>query len=324
MLERPPTTASDTTEIEGSGGEPWREHVVRITAGWQKISQCIIAVANDLLKAKDELDHGDFEQMVNNKLPFGPRTAQMLMSIAKHPVLVNPKHASLLPASWYTLAILARLKPARLERLIADGTVNADMKREDATALLGRAVAQQFFGDSASSEKPETECGWFTPQHILDLVVEVFGGGIDCDPSWSPDSLVRAKLTFDKHQNGLAHKWRGRTFLNPPYDNKGIKVWVQKLLVEHASGRVPEAIAMLPACTDTAWFGLLSDYPCCFMHRRVQFKKLDGGNGEIKYPSALFYLGGKIHRFARIFSKVGFIYIRWDWDFDPDPEESDA
>ena len=53
--------------------------------------------------------------MVEQDLPFGRRSAQMLMKVAQSPVLANTKHASLLPASWYTLYELSRLPAAQAE-----------------------------------------------------------------------------------------------------------------------------------------------------------------------------------------------------------------
>ena len=89
-----------------------------------------------LLEAKRKLKHGDFQPMIEDELPFGARTAEMLMVIASHEVIRNAKYISYLPASWATLYELAALSPDRLRALIADGTVNAKMTREDARALL--------------------------------------------------------------------------------------------------------------------------------------------------------------------------------------------
>ncbi len=47
--------------------------------------------------------------MVDGELPFGARTAQMLMKVSADECLANPKHVSLLPASWGTLYALTKL-----------------------------------------------------------------------------------------------------------------------------------------------------------------------------------------------------------------------
>jgi hypothetical protein len=74
--------------------------------------------------------------MVEDNLPFGLRTAENYMRIARHPVLSNPHHGSDLPASWRTLAELARLDPEALEQAIADGRVTPETGRSEALALV--------------------------------------------------------------------------------------------------------------------------------------------------------------------------------------------
>ncbi len=81
----------------------------KITTAWQK-GVDIIECGRLLIDARRKLNRGEFQKMVENELPFKPRTAQMLMSIAANPRLA--KHASLLPASWYTLYLLSRLSDA--------------------------------------------------------------------------------------------------------------------------------------------------------------------------------------------------------------------
>ena len=94
----------------------------RISARWQQSVEAVLDVGQMLLDAKAELEHGSFEAMVEDDLPFGSRTARMLMSIASHPVLSNRKHVSVLPASWGTLYDLSRLPDAKLSRAIGSST----------------------------------------------------------------------------------------------------------------------------------------------------------------------------------------------------------
>ena len=67
--------------------------------------------------------------------PFGQRTAEMLMAIANHPILSNPKFVSNLPPSWGTLYEMTRLPEQELETLIENGTINADIRRCDVEAI---------------------------------------------------------------------------------------------------------------------------------------------------------------------------------------------
>jgi hypothetical protein len=78
------------------------------------------ALARLLIASKGELPPGEFLAMIESDLPFGPRTAQMLMKIeiALAPRLANTKHVSLFPPSWGTLYQLAQPDHAGRAQLI--------------------------------------------------------------------------------------------------------------------------------------------------------------------------------------------------------------
>jgi hypothetical protein len=115
--------------------------VCKVSAEWQKATESIIATGHVLLRAQEELRHGQFLRMISQqnkekKLPFGERTAQMLMKIAAHPVISNPKFISVLPPSWATLYAMTKIPHELLEALLLEGTINADTKGKDVQALL--------------------------------------------------------------------------------------------------------------------------------------------------------------------------------------------
>jgi hypothetical protein len=105
----------------------------KITSAWQKSVDAIFQCGGLLIAAKGKLKHGEFQKMIESELPFGPRTAEMLMAIADDRRLAKAKRASL-PASWYTLYKLTRLSDEDFERALADGTINAEMTRDDVPA----------------------------------------------------------------------------------------------------------------------------------------------------------------------------------------------
>jgi hypothetical protein len=135
---------------------------VKITAAWRRTIEGIIEVGDLLLQAKEDLDHGLFEAMVRDRLPFGASAARRLMAIARHPVLTNRAHVHVLPASWGTLAQLARLQPERLEAAIGHGDVHPAMERRHATALLPKRSkrkrqVKRFTGDPDSGDEAEVK-----------------------------------------------------------------------------------------------------------------------------------------------------------------------
>jgi phage N-6-adenine-methyltransferase len=153
-----------------------------------------------------------------------------------------------------------------------------------------------------SSDSPE----WYTPRHVLDLVVRVLGA-IDLDPcsNGHETPAVSAAQHFTQDDDGLSQEWHGRVFMNPPY-GPVIKDWVQKLVDEFASGRTTEAIALMPARTDTTWFGLLRDHPRSFITGRLKFSESEA---SAPFPSAVFYLGPNPARFTEVFAALGDVYL---------------
>ena len=156
-----------------------------------------------------------------------------------------------------------------------------------------------------SSESPEH----YTPQSVIDATIKCMGA-IDLDPcSNSHESPnVPAAAHFTAADDGLRQVWRGRVYMNPPYGRE-IVDWVDKLVTAHESGDVTEAIALVPARTDTRWWAMLRDYPVCLVSGRLKFGEAEN---SAPFPSAVFYLpnGTAIDRFYDAFSLLGDIWQR--------------
>lgn len=131
-VAEPPATAPLIEADPSDGTLTAAEYAERITVCWQKSVASVIEAGRLLTDAKAKLPHGDFSKL---KLPFSDRTAQMLMRIAAHPVLADPKHVSCLPASWGTLYALTQLPTAEVELGIKNGTINSEIERKDVTKL---------------------------------------------------------------------------------------------------------------------------------------------------------------------------------------------
>ena len=91
---------------------------------------------------------------------------------------------------------------------------------------------------------------WYTPAWILQLVGRFWPEGIDLDPCWHPASLVKAKQTYTREQNGLAHRWTGKVWCNPPYSSPGD--WVVKARASASKGA--EVLQLLKFDPSTRWF----------------------------------------------------------------------
>lgn len=148
----------------------------------------------------------------------------------------------------------------------------------------------------------------YTPAKIVDLVVACFGA-IDLDPCSNSHETpaVPARGHFTAADDGLTREWHGRIYMNPPYGHRVIDPWIDKLVTEYTAGRITEAIALVPARTDTQWFRALRDYPRCFVTGRLRFV---GSRHSAPFPSALVYLGADRGRFCRTFAGLGDVWQR--------------
>lgn len=146
---------------------------------------------------------------------------------------------------------------------------------------------------------------WYTPQEIIDLVIEVFDQ-IDLDPcsNSAGNPNVLAKKHYTAADDGLSQKWEGKIYMNPPY-GRGIASWIAKLIEEYENGDVSEAIALVPARTDTAWFQRMNDYVWCAVRGRLKFSSSENA---APFPSAVFYLGENISGFYMAFNNQGTIF----------------
>lgn len=140
---------------------------------------------------------------------------------------------------------------------------------------------------------------YFTPRWIVDLVIEQFGGTIDCDPCWDPLSEVVATHQFDARQgvDGLVKPWTGKCLVNPPYSD--CQPWVLRAL-QHA-GAGGEVVLLVNASTDTSyWTSYVFEHgTVAFLSRRVKFGK-PGSDKPVANlcPSALVYFGANVDKFV--------------------------
>ena len=152
---------------------------------------------------------------------------------------------------------------------------------------------------------------WGTPPEIIELVRSFFGR-IDVDPASNEaaQKRIRARLYHTKLDNGLSKPWIGKVFLNPPYSRRLIEFFVDKLLVELASGRTVAAIMLVNNCADTRWFrkAARAASMICFPQARVKFLKPDGNKlGSPPRGQALLYFGPNPEGFKEHFRGLGLV-----------------
>jgi ParB family chromosome partitioning protein len=148
---------------------------------------------------------------------------------------------------------------------------------------------------------------WFTPTRFTEAARRVMGS-IDLDPASceAANRLVMAAKYFDKDKNGLAQKWHGNIFCNPPYGRGGQAAWSKKMIEEYQSNNFNQGILLVNAATDTQWFQPLWAYPICFTKKRIKFVKADGSAKDSPtHGSAFIYFGSNKIDFANEFFEFG-------------------
>lgn len=95
-------------------------------------------------------------------------------------------------------------------------------------------------------DTPQTDItsdDWYTPKWIFDALGLEFDLDVACPPQGSPHTPCKAYFT--QETDGLASKWSGTVFMNPPYSKP--TPWVEKW-IEHGDG-----IALM-VLTKSKWF----------------------------------------------------------------------
>jgi len=145
---------------------------------------------------------------------------------------------------------------------------------------------------------------WNMPPEIFVAAAKVLGN-IDLDPSSNAGQPnVPARQHSTMAENGLLQPWSGKIYHNPLY-GRTIDHWVSRLVESHDAGDVLEAIALLPAQTDTKWFRILRSFPRCFIDGRLRF---GGSSTGAPFPSAVFDLGDSSEWFETVFGSFGDVF----------------
>jgi len=175
--------------------------------------------------------------------------------------------------------------------------IESDVKRGGVPAAL------------QSSESNE----WYTPAEYLEVVRAVMGV-VDIDPASNAEAnkIVQAATYYDIVSDGFNRDWRGRVFLNPPYGRdtelsiSNQQKWAHRLIEQYKAGITSEAILLVNAVTDRAWFRPLWDYAICFTNHRIPFYRPGGEPGaQPVMGSVLVYFGPQQHKFADLFKQFG-------------------
>ncbi len=141
-----------------------REWAEKISASWRATLDSVIETGRHLVAAKEDLEHGEFEAMIERDLPFGPRTARMLMTVSRDQRLSDRNHGSVLPPSWRTLYELTKLDDSTFAARIADGSIRPDLERREVavwTYTASRQRRHEIIAANALADEVDGDLGPF-------------------------------------------------------------------------------------------------------------------------------------------------------------------
>ncbi len=141
-----------------------------------------------------------------------------------------------------------------------------------------------------------------TPERVLGLVREAFGGEIDTDPCTIPSNPVGATTFYCPPTDGAAESWFGGAFVNPPY-GKARDRWVRRCIA-HGERDGHPCILLMPAATDTRIFQAAAESAdgVVFVKGRLKFDVLRPNRRQVaaSHPSALFVWNANIEPLVQL------------------------
>jgi hypothetical protein len=266
-----------------------------------------------LIEAKQLVGHGNFAAYLKQHFTGSDREARRYMQIAREWPAIEAHIKSDTVADLSirgALSLLAepdaapQLPPAQdIEVIEAELVDDEESPSPPTPRPLGEGGGKQLSNPKAHNEH-------YTPDRILEMVYRCFGGYPDLDPCSNEEGEpnVKATVHYGPSRNGLLQPWMGRVFVNPPYNPSGtLADWTAKLLEQYRLGNVSQAIYLVPAYTDTAWWRQLNEFPVCLVKGRLVFK---GNTEAARFPSAVFYLGHDASAFGAAFAELGDFWMQ--------------
>src|SRR5215831_9063051 len=137
-------------------------------------------------------------------------------------------------------------KQERGRAVTASGNINAAMDGQThPSSTLDSITNGTRLSVHFSSKSPD----WGTPPEFFEQLDSLFHFTLDVCATAENAKCARY---FTLEQNGLAQRWTGNCWMNPPYGRK-IGEWIAKAAASVRSGDAT-VVCLLPARTDTAWW----------------------------------------------------------------------
>jgi hypothetical protein len=249
-----------------------------------------IEAGHRLAAKKASLDHGDW-------LPWLEANAEVLG-------FETDRSARLLMAAWKRWRQRYGSEAEAMRKLASDLN-DADQARQISRDIYGHGNTYRTIGTG--------NVEWYTPDSCMAMARNALGGGIDLDPTSCAEAnrTVKARRYYTKSDDGLSKPWRGKVWLNPPYQRQLLDKFVSKLVAEYRAGHVTEAILLTHAFTDCEWFHVAAAAATaiCFTKGRIAFVDANGKSVSPAWGQIFFYFGNNVERFSSCFADTGLVTL---------------
>jgi phage N-6-adenine-methyltransferase len=138
---------------------------------------------------------------------------------------------------------------------------------------------------------------WGTPIYLFKYLEDQFGK-FDLDAAAESNwHMVSEYLTKEDNALDPLVEWKGNNvYINPPYDQKTISLFIDRAIKEHiVNGK--NVTLLLPAKTDQDWFKkcLVNNALVMFITGRLSFREKDGNKKQnATFPSVIIHFGRDI------------------------------
>jgi site-specific DNA-methyltransferase (adenine-specific) len=157
---------------------------------------------------------------------------------------------------------------------------------------------------------------WATPNDFFDRLDVEFGFTIDVCASFENR---KCDQFYDRTDNGLAQRWAGTCWMNPPYGRE-ISAWIRK--AREASQEGATVVCLIPVRTDTAYWhdDVMRAAEIRFVRGRMNFDGDAASGHNAPFPSAVVvfvpgHVGAPVVSTMErdVFDHPEFDFANWIW-----------
>ena len=250
---------------------------------------------SDVAKQKSKAD-------VIRDAGFTPKQVQRFQTLAAHPEIVAQAKAE------------ARENDDIISRAAVLNKIRDEMKRPVDTEPDEPAKEPlEIRTETTPEHKPHVSNNsgnneWYTPKKYVDAARRVLGG-IDLDPASCAyaNETVQAERFFSVEDDGLTKEWRGRVWMNPPYNAESVVKFTEKFVDEYEAGHINEGIVLVNNATETSWFVNMVNVASAivFPRGRIRYESSTRESLAPLQGQAFLYFGENTDKFFEAFSEIG-------------------